>query len=237
LRPDGRARDELRPVCLRPGYLTHNPASVLIEMGQTQVLCAATVEDQVPGWLRGQSRGWVTAEYGLLPTSTRTRTPRESHTGRIKGRTREIERMIGRSLRAALNLEKLGERTITVDCDVIQADGGTRTASVTGGYVALAISLTRLVQSGAVHRNVWQAPVAAVSVGIVQGEALLDLCYEEDAQAETDLNVVMNAQGRYIEVQGTAEGRPFDRGSLERLLDLADIGIESLLAAQKTALA
>jgi ribonuclease PH len=236
LRPDGRAWDELRPVSLRLGYLTHNPASVLIAMGETHVLCAATVEDQVPGWLRGQSRGWVTAEYGLLPTSTRTRTARESHTGRIKGRTREIERMIGRSLRAALDLDKLGERTITVDCDVIQADGGTRTASVTGGYVALAISLTRLVQSGAVHRNVWRAPVAAVSVGIVQGEPLLDLCYDEDAQAETDLNVVMNAQGRYIEIQGTAEGRPFDRGSLDRLLDLAYLGIGSLLADQKAAL-
>ena len=236
MRPDGRARDQMRPVSLRPGYLQHNPASVLIEVGQTHVLCAATVEDQVPGWLRGQARGWVSAEYGLLPASTRARTPRESHTGRIKGRTREIERMIGRSLRAALDLEKLGERTITVDCDVIQADGGTRTASVTGGYVALAISLNRLVQSGAVHRNVWRAPVAAVSVGIVQGEPLLDLCYDEDAQAETDLNVVMNAQGRYIEIQGTAEGRPFDRGSLDRLLDLAYQGIGSLLAAQKAAL-
>jgi len=237
LRPDGRANDELRPVVFTPHYLDHNPASVLIQMGKTWVLCVASVAEDVPPWLRGQARGWVTAEYGLLPASTHTRTRRESRTGRVKGRTHEIQRMIGRSLRAALDLRKLGERTITIDCDVIQADGGTRTAAVTGGYIALALALKELVQPGAVHRSVWRAPVAAVSVGVVQGEPLLDLCYQEDSQAEVDVNVVMNARGRYIEVQGTAEGQPFERAMMDELLNMADKGIKQLLAAQKEALA
>jgi ribonuclease PH len=237
LRPDGRTNDQLRPVVLTPHYLDHNPASVLIEMGKTWVLCVASVAEEVPVWLRGQAQGWVTAEYGLLPASTHTRTRRESRTGRVRGRTHEIQRMIGRSLRAALDLRRLGERTITIDCDVIQADGGTRTAAVTGGYVALAVALTSLVESGTVHRNVWRAPLAAISVGVVDGEPLLDLCYQEDSRAEADINVVMNARGHYIEVQGTAEGQPFQRAMLDGLLDLAERGIAQLLAAQNQALA
>jgi ribonuclease PH len=200
------------------------------------VLCVASVAEEVPPWLRGQAQGWVTAEYGLLPASTHIRTRRESSTGRIKGRTHEIQRMIGRSLRAALDLRKLGERTITIDCDVIQADGGTRTAAVTGGYVALALVVNELLKAGTVHRSVWRAPVAAVSVGVVQGEPLLDLCYQEDSQAEVDLNVVMNARGQFVELQGTAEGQAFERAVIDRLLDLAEKGIKELLAAQKEAL-
>jgi ribonuclease PH len=217
--------------------LDQNPASVLVQMGRTWVLCAASVADDVPFWLRNQVQGWVTAEYGLLPAATHVRTPREARQGRIRGRTHEIQRMIGRSLRAALDLRKLGERTITIDCDVIQADGGTRTAAVTGGYVALALALNALVESGAVHRNVWSAPVAAVSVGIVQGESVLDLSYEEDSRAEVDLNVVMNARARFVEVQGTAEGQPFQRVRMNELLDLAEKGINELLAVQKQVLA
>jgi len=237
VRTDGRANDELRPVILTPHYLEHNPASVFVQMGKTWVLCVASVAEEVPRWLRGQAQGWVTAEYGLLPASTHTRTRREAAAGRIKGRTHEIQRMIGRSLRAALDLRKLGDHTITIDCDVIQADGGTRTAAVTGGYVALALAVGDLVKAGAVHRSVWRAPVAAASVGVVQGEMLLDLCYEEDSQAEVDLNVVMNARSRYVEVQGTAEGRPFERAVMDDLLNLAEKGIKELLAVQKEALA
>jgi ribonuclease PH len=236
VRTDGRADDELRAVVLTPHYLDHNPASVMAEMGKTRVLCVASVAEEVPFWLRKQARGWVTAEYSLLPASTHTRTPRESRTGRIRGRTHEIQRMIGRSLRASLDLSKLGERTITIDCDVIQADGGTRTAAVSGGYVALALAVKALVESGAVHRNVWRAPVAAVSVGVVQSQSMLDLCYAEDSQAEVDLNVVMNARGRFVEVQGTAEGQPFGRETLDTLLALAEKGIVELLAAQKAVL-
>jgi len=237
LRPDGRANDKLRPVTFVPHYLDHNVASVLVQMGKTWVLCAASVAEEVPGWLRGQAQGWVTAEYGLLPAATHTRTPREATLGRIQGRTQEIQRLIGRSLRAAVDLSKLGERTITVDCDVIQADGGTRTAAITGGYVALALAVNRLVQEGAVHHNVWRAPVAAVSAGVVQGEPRLDLCYQEDSQAEVDFNVVMNARGHYIEIQGTAEGLTFQRATLDNLLSLAEKGIQELLALQKKALA
>ncbi len=237
MRLDGRANDQLRPVVLTPNYLDHNPASVLVEMGKTWVLCVASVADEVPIWLRGQAQGWVTAEYGLLPASTHKRTARESQRGKVKGRTHEIQRMIGRSLRAALDLRKLGERTITIDCDVIQADGGTRTAAVTGGYVALALAVHALVQSGAVHRNVWRAPVAAVSVGVIHGQPLLDLCYQEDSKAEVDFNVVMNARGCYVEVQGTAEGEPFEQAIMAELLKLADRGIKELLEMQKRALA
>jgi ribonuclease PH len=226
----------MRPVVLTTGYLEHNPASVLARMGSTWVLCVASVAEEVPPWLRNQAQGWVTAEYSLLPASTHTRTARESRIGQVKGRTYEIQRLIGRSLRAAIDLRKLGERTITVDCDVIQADGGTRSAAVTGSYVALALALKGLIQSGAVHRNVWRAPVAAVSAGIVQSEPLLDLCYAEDARAEVDLNVVMNGQGQFVEVQGTAEGKPFDQDVLMALLNLARKGIAELLAVQKAAL-
>ena len=206
-------------------------------MGKTWVLCTASVAEEVPHWLKGQAQGWVTAEYGMLPASTHTRTPRESGMGAPKGRTQEIQRLIGRSLRSAVDLRKLGEHTITVDCDVIQADGGTRTAAITGGYVALALAVNKLIEEGALRRDVWRAPVAAVSVGVVQGETRLDLCYQEDSRAEVDCNVVMNARGQYIEVQGTAEGQPFARPTLDNLLNLADKGIKELLAAQKTALA
>ncbi|HUT15156.1 MAG TPA: ribonuclease PH [Anaerolineae bacterium] len=237
MRPDGRANDELRPIIVTPHYLDHNPASVLVKMGKTWVLCVASVAEEVPRWLRDQAQGWVTAEYGLLPASTHTRTRREAATGRIKGRTHEIQRMIGRSLRIALDLRQLGERTITIDCDVIQADGGTRTAAVTGGYVALALAVSDLIKDGAVRRSVWRAPVAAVSVGVVQGDRLLDLCYQEDSQAEVDLNVVMDAHDQYVEVQGTAEGRPFEREVMDDLLNLAEKGIKELLAAQNQVLA
>lgn len=237
MRLDGRSNDELRPITLTPRYLDHNPASVLVQMGKTWVLCVASVTEDVPLWLKGQAQGWVTAEYGLLPASTHTRTPRESSAGAVKGRTQEIQRLIGRSLRASLDLRKLGERTITVDCDVIQADGGTRTAAITGGYVALALAVNKLIEAGVLRRDAWRAPVAAVSVGVVQGEALLDLCYQEDSRAEVDCNVVMNARGQYIEIQGTAEGQPFVRATLDDLLNLAEKGIKELLAVQKKALA
>ena len=237
MRTDGRANDQLRPVVFTPRYLDHNPASVLVQMGKTWVLCTASVAEEVPHWLKGQAQGWVTAEYGMLPASTHTRTPRESGMGAPKGRTQEIQRLIGRSLRSAVDLRKLGEHTITVDCDVIQADGGTRTAAITGGYVALALAVNKLIEEGALRRDVWRAPVAAVSVGVVQGETRLDRCYQEDSRAEVDCNVVMNARGQYIEVQGTAEGQPFARPTLDNLLNLADKGIKELLAAQKTALA
>ena len=237
MRPDGRANDELRPIIVTPHYLDHNPASVLVKMGKTWVLCVASVAEDVPRWLRDRAQGWVTAEYGMLPASTHTRTRREAATGRIKGRTHEIQRMIGRSLRTALDLRKLGERTITIDCDVIQADGGTRTAAVTGGYVALALAARDLIKAGAVRSSVWRAPVAAVSVGVVQGDRLLDLCYQEDSQAGVDLNVVMDGRGRYVEVQGTAEGMPFEREVMDDLLNLAEKGIKQLLAAQKKVLA
>lgn len=236
MRHDGRASDELRPAVLTSQYLDHNPASVFMEMGGTWVLCVASVAEEVPPWLRGQGQGWITAEYSLLPASTHTRTPREARTGRVRGRTHEIQRLVGRSLRAAVDLRKLGERTISVDCDVIQADGGTRTAAVTGGYVALALALTQLIASGAVERSVLRSPIAAVSVGIVRNEPLLDLCYREDSRAEVDFNVVMNARGHYVEVQGTAEGQPFERKMMDSLLDLAARGIQQLLTVQQQTL-
>jgi len=237
VRSDGRANDQLRAVGFSIRYLDHNPASVLLQMGKTRVLCAASVAEEVPHWLKGQAQGWVTAEYGMLPASTHTRTPRESGAGTPRGRTQEIQRLIGRSLRAALDLRKLGERTITIDCDVIQADGGTRTAAITGGYMALALAVNKLIEDGVMRRDVWRGPVAAVSVGVVQGETRLDLCYQEDSRAEVDCNVVMNARGQYIEVQGTAEGQPFARTTLDNLLNLAEKGIKELLVAQKAALA
>jgi ribonuclease PH len=237
VRSDGRANDQLRPLVFTPRYLQHNPASVLVQMGKTWVLCVASVADEVPFWLKGQAQGWVTAEYGMLPASTHTRTARESATGKVRGRTQEIQRLIGRSLRASLDLRKLGERTITVDCDVIQADGGTRTAAITGGYVALALAVNPLVEARVAHRGVWRAAVAAVSVGVVHGEPMLDLCYTEDSRAEVDFNVVMNARGQFVEVQGTAEGQPFERTTMDQLLNLADNGVKELLAAQKAALA
>lgn len=237
MRKDGRAADELRPVQLTLDYVRYAEGSVLISMGGTRVLCNVSVEDRLPRWLLEQSggkQGWLTAEYALLPRSTHTRTPRE--TLGLRGRTQEIRRFIGRSLRAAVNLELLGERQLTVDCDVLQADGGTRTAAVTGGYVAVALALRRLIAQGAVPPEVLRTPVAAVSVGLVDGLLLLDLDYEEDYRAAVDGNVVMTAAGELVEAQFTAEGQPFDRAALDMLLDLAGKGIRELLAVQQKAL-
>ncbi len=234
MRNDGRALDELRPVTITPGYLDYADGSALITCGKTRVLCAATIEANVPGWLMGQGRGWVTGEYAMLPRATLSRTPRE--TKGPSGRTQEIQRLVGRCLRAAVDLTALGERMVIIDCDVLQADGGTRTASVTGGYVALALALRNLIQNGSVDARVLTSSVAAVSVGLISGQAMLDLCYEEDSRAEVDFNVVMNAAGRYIEIQGTAEGKPFSGAELSRFLMLAQRGIEQLMAAQRRAL-
>jgi ribonuclease PH len=233
-RPDGRRPDELRPVKFTLDYVEYPEGSVLIEVGRTRVLCNASVEEQVPAWMVGRGVGWLTAEYALLPRSTHTRTPRE--TQGLHGRTQEIRRLIGRSLRAAVNLHLLGERTLVVDCDVLQADGGTRTAAVTGSTVAMALALRRLVERGTLPPEVLKPPVAAVSVGVVGGEVRLDLCYAEDRDAEVDLNVVMTADGRLVEVQGTAEGRPFPRETLDHMLDLAARGIACLIQQQREAL-
>jgi len=232
-RRDGRRADQLRPVRITTGFTKYAEGSALIELGDTKVLCNVSLEDKVPPHRLGKG-GWVTAEYSLLPRSTLTRTARE--TMGLGARTQEIRRLIGRSLRASVNLELLGERTFTADCDVLQADGGTRTAAVTGAYVALVLAVRRLVAQGAIPPEALAAPVAAVSVGMVGGEPLLDLCYEEDLAADVDFNVVMNARGEYVEVQGTAEGRPFARADLLRLLDLAARGIGPLLEAQAEAL-
>ena len=234
MRNDGRAADALRDITIQTGYLDHAEGSALITCGQTRVLCAASVEETVPGWLAGRGSGWVTGEYAMLPRATHTRRSRE--TKGLSGRTQEIRRLIGRSLRAAVDLEALGERMVVIDCDVIQADGGTRTASVTGGYVALALALRGLIADELIDERVYGPAVAAVSVGIVEAQPMLDLCYREDAAAEVDFNVVMNDRGQYIEVQGTAEGQPFSRGELDELLELAGAGIEQLLALQQEAL-
>ncbi|MGC9332800.1 MAG: ribonuclease PH [Anaerolineae bacterium] len=231
MRMDGRRRNETRPVRMTQGFVDYPEGSVLIEMGSTKVLCNASVEATVPSWLLGAHSGWVTAEYALLPRSTHQRTRRE--TRGLGGRTQEIQRLIGRSLRAAVDLEKLGERTIVVDCDVLQADGGTRTAAITGGYVALALALQGLVRQGSVPPDVLVTPVAAISAGLVDGQILLDLCYEEDSAAEADFNVVMTGDGRLVEVQGSAEGATFARKTLDAILDLAAQGIEQLLAQQQ----
>ncbi len=232
-RGDARPSDQLRPTRLTPHFLDHPEGSVLIEAGRTRVICTASVEDKVPPFLRGAGRGWVTAEYGMLPRATSTRTARESSRGRPSGRTQEIQRLIGRSLRAVTTLEALGERTVWIDCDVIQADGGTRTASITGGFVALVFALQRLRERGAITRMPLTEHVAAISVGVVGGAPLLDLAYEEDANAEVDMNVVMTGDGRFIEVQGTAEGAPFSRASHDALLKLAEAGILRLVAMQR----
>ncbi len=232
-RIDGRKPDYLRPVTLTPDYVVFPEGSVLIAMGETKVLCNVTLEKGTPRWKQQQGipGGWVTAEYALLPRSTHVRTSRE--TRGLRGRTQEIKRLIGRSLRAAVDLEKLGERTFILDCDVIQADGGTRTAAITGGYLALRMALQTLIEAGEEDPGVLLSPVAAVSVGIVEGVPLLDLCYTEDVAAQVDVNVVMNAAGEFIEVQGTAEGEPFPRNSLDAMLDLAEKGIRELLEIQR----
>jgi ribonuclease PH len=235
-RPSGRQPDELRPVSFVRDVQRHAEGSVLVSFGDTRVLCAASLEERVPPFLKGTGRGWVTAEYGMLPRSTHTRMPREAARGRQGGRTLEIQRLIGRSLRAVMDLEALGERTITVDCDVLQADGGTRTAAITGGYVALAGALEPLRRRGLVSRDPLHGQVAAVSVGIHRGVPVLDLDYAEDSEAETDMNVVMNEAGAFIEVQGTAEGHAFRREELDALLELAAGGIGTLVALQGEAL-
>ncbi len=237
MRPSLRAADELRTVRFTRRYTKHAEGSVLVEFGDTRVLCTASVEERVPGFLRGKGQGWVTAEYGMLPRSTGSRMDREAARGKQGGRTMEIQRLIGRSLRAVIDLKALGERSIAIDCDVIQADGGTRTASITGGYVALADAIKHLMDKGVLKSNPLKAHVASVSVGIYQGTPVLDLDYPEDCNAETDMNVVMNEQGDFIEVQGTAEGHPFSRDELLNMLDLAQGGIFTLIEAQKQALA
>ena len=236
-RIDGRKPDELRPVRIQTGYLPWAEGSVMIELGDTQVLCAVSVEARLPQFLRGTGSGWVTAEYGMLPRSTKERTQREAAAGRPSGRSQEIQRLIGRALRAVTNLDILGERTFTVDCDVIKADGGTRTAAITGAYVALHLALEKLVAARELSSVPLTTAVGATSVGIVEGVPLLDLCYEEDARAEADFNVVMTGDGRFVEVQGTAEHQPYSRQELDALLALADAGIRRLLEAQGTALA
>lgn len=237
MRTGGRQDDEMRPVTITRGYLKYAEGSALIEIGDTKILCAASVEERVPQFLKDSGQGWITAEYGLLPRSTTTRTPREGIAGRVSGRTSEIQRLVGRSLRGVANLKKLGERTIVIDCDVIQADGGTRTAAVTGGFVALAESLDLLKDEGRIKEDPLLDYVAAISVGTVEGRILLDLSYAEDSIAEVDMNVVMTGRGLLVEVQGTAEKVPFSRGDLDALLDLATSGIEELHDLQRRAVA
>ena len=236
MRPSGRKSDELRPVLITRGYTRHAEGSVLIEFGDTRVLCTASIDERVPPFLKGQGRGWVTAEYGMLPRATNTRTQREAATGKLSGRTQEIQRLIGRSLRAVTELAGLGECTIQIDCDVIQADGGTRTASITGAFVALHDAVRLLVERQAIA--VWPLGdfVAAVSVGIYEGVPVLDLDYAEDSRCETDMNVVMTGSGGLVEVQGTAEGTPFSRAQLDAMVELAGGGIRQLVAAQRSAL-
>lgn len=236
LRADGRRPDELRPVRIETGIQKYAEGSALIALGDTRVLCAATIEEKVPPWMRGQGIGWVTAEYAMLPRATQERTPRESARGRIGGRTHEIQRIVGRALRAVTDTAKLGERCVSLDCDVLQADGGTRTAALTGAYIALALALSRTFDPAQRSRWPLEAGVAGISVGIVDASAMLDLAYEEDRKAHVDMNVFATDAGRYVELQGTAEATPFDRRDLERLLDLAQIGLDRLFAAQREAL-
>jgi ribonuclease PH len=237
MRPSGRRPDELRPLRFTRAFTRHAEGSVLVECGETRVICTASVASGVPRFLLGKNRGWLTAEYGMLPRATTERTDREAARGRQGGRTLEIQRLIGRSLRAAIDLGAIGERTITIDCDVIQADGGTRTASISGAYVALADAVRSLLDSGALTTDPLRDAVAAVSVGIFRGVPVLDLDYAEDSNAQTDMNVVMDSSGRFIEVQGTAEGHPFSLDEMQALLALADRGIREIIAAQRGALA
>ena len=232
-RNDGRSPAQLRPTTITPGFLAHAEGSVLIEVGRTKVICTASVEDRVPPFLRNTGKGWVTAEYGMLPRATNTRTQREASTGKVGGRTQEIQRLIGRSLRSVAKLNELGERTIWVDCDVIQADGGTRTASITGGFVAMALAMKKMKDLALLKDIPLTDYVAATSVGTVDTEPLLDLAYEDDSRAEVDMNIVKTGDGRFIELQGTAEGQPFDRRALDALMELADQGIAQLVDKQR----
>ncbi|WP_456372850.1 ribonuclease PH [Thiolapillus sp.] len=236
MRPSGRANDEMRPVSFIPNFTKHAEGSVLVSFGDTRVICTASVEERTPRWMEKGQGGWVTAEYGMLPRSTNSRMGREAARGKQGGRTMEIQRLIGRSLRAALDLKKLGEHTITLDCDVIQADGGTRTASISGGFVAMAMALDGLMQKGRLEQNPILHHVASVSVGIFDGNPVLDLDYAEDSNAETDMNVVMNDSGGFIEIQGTAEGVVFERREMDQMLDLAAAGIQEIIAEQRKVL-
>ena len=236
LRPSQRANDQLRDVEIIRHYTKHAEGSVLVKFGDTQVLCTASVEEKVPGFLKGKGQGWVTAEYGMLPRSTGSRMDREAAKGKQSGRTQEIQRLIGRSLRGIIDLEKLGERSIHLDCDVIQADGGTRTASITGAYVALHDAISTLLATGKLTESPLKQAIAAISVGVYKGQSVLDLDYSEDSDCDTDMNVVMTEDGGFIEIQGTAEGEPFDRATMNAMLDLANSGIKALIIKQKTAL-
>jgi len=236
MRPSGRAANELRPITITPGYTKHAEGSVLVEYGDTKVLCTASVEERVPPFLKGSKQGWITAEYGMLPRATLTRNPREASRGKQNGRTLEIQRLIGRSLRSAIDMDALGERTITIDCDVLQADGGTRTASITGSFVALAEAIRKVLKRGRISKNPLHGQIASVSVGIYRGIAVLDLDYAEDSEAETDMNIVMNDAGAYVEVQGTAEGHAFRQEELLAMLDLARQSMPALLHKQRLAL-
>ncbi|MFQ3574147.1 MAG: ribonuclease PH [Thermodesulfovibrionales bacterium] len=233
MRVDGRRNDEMRKVTFTKRFIPTAEGSVLIEMGNTRVICTATIEEKVPPFLRDQKKGWVTAEYGMLPRSTQTRTMRESSTGRIGGRTHEIQRLIGRALRAVVDLQALGERTVWIDCDVIQADGGTRTASITGAFVALNDALHTLLKSGTIEKNPIRDYLAAISVGVINNEVLLDLCYSEDSIAEVDMNIVMTGSGKIVEIQGTAESNPFSKDVLNKLITYAEKGINELIRIQK----
>jgi len=233
MRADGRLDEQLRPTRITPNYLIHAEGSVLVESGKTKVICTASIEDRVPPFRRNSGKGWVTAEYGMLPRATTTRTQREASSGRVGGRTQEIQRLIGRSLRAVTKMEELGERTVTLDCDVIQADGGTRTASITGAFVALALAVSKMREHDMIRTMPIVDYVAATSVGIVEGMPMLDLTYIEDSKADVDMNVIKTGTGLYIELQGTAEAMPFGREALNRLLDLADTGIRQLIALQR----
>ncbi|UWG96944.1 ribonuclease PH [Dehalobacter sp. DCM] len=234
---DGRQADEIRSVKITRGYTEVPEGSVLIEVGKTRVLCTATVEEKVPPFKKGTNSGWVTAEYSMLPRATSIRNPREAAKGKLGGRTMEIQRLIGRALRSIVDMNKLGERTIWLDCDVLQADGGTRTASITGAYVALADAVNYLIKNQFVRQNPLIDSIAAISVGKVNGEAVVDLAYEEDSKAEVDMNIVMTGSGKFVELQGTAEGQPFDRNDLNEFLKLGELGITKLLELQKQALA
>ena len=236
MRSDGRSVDQMRQISITPDYISTAEGSVLIELGKTRVICTATVDDGVPGFLKGSGKGWVTSEYGMLPRATEERTPREASRGKQSGRTLEIQRLIGRSLRAITDQQLLGERTVWLDCDVIQADGGTRTASITGAFVALALAMERLVAAGILKTSPLVDSVAATSVGIVDDRALLDLAYDEDSRAEVDMNVVMTGRGDFVEIQATAEGRPFSGGEMQDLLALAAAGIRRLSDAQRAIL-
>ncbi|PID45601.1 MAG: ribonuclease PH [Proteobacteria bacterium] len=236
MRPSGRATDEMRQVTFTRNYTCHAEGSVLVEFGNTKVICTATIEESVPGWMRGKGRGWVTAEYGMLPRSTHSRMRREAAGGKQSGRTQEIQRLIGRSLRAVVDMEALGERQVIVDCDVIQADGGTRTASITGAYVAMYDAISNMMEKRKLKRNPIHGQLASISVGIYDGVPVLDLDYPEDSNAETDMNLVMNSAGHFIEIQGTAEGHAFTRTEMNDMLALAEKGINELMAAQSAVL-